>query len=767
MALISNNAEGGTTGTTVTTGNSGAESGTAAASVLINAGNAITFDTAAAHRGGLGYKFDMGTTQPCQLTWTLATTIRTVMRFYFMATALPSANDYVAVYRNATLGPATLTLTTANKFNVQNAAGAGISASTATNAIVANTWYRVELAITKGTTTSNGRIEYAYYIGDSTTAEFSYDSGTTVNAGTTDIASIRLGRNTAGTVAGIRYYDDLVARDLASGWIGPPSDAVAPSGIASGETFGSAALTIPRTVSPSGIASAEAFGTAVVTTASTRGIALVSETEYHTASANPFACSPVTAATGDTLVALVHLRTGAVSNTTTLSDGSGNVWTQRATDFLSGVNSRILIFTAPVTSALSAGTVTVTTSAAYAATVSITRWSGVGSVDVAASINEAATTTPAGAPVATTDNGDVVIGGISYGSATAPTSLAAGWSTLTGNSPNTGYYGANAYRHPGATGSFAPAWVIPSAGSASATVALKPVAAALTISLSGIASTETFGTATVATPLTVTPAGASSAEAFGTAGITTTLTVSPSGVTSAQAFGTAVVGNSGPAPVTVSPTGIASATAFGTAAITYLTTVSPAGIASGEALGTPVLTTALTVFPSGGSSTETFGTATVTNLPPATSITPTGIASAAAFGTAAISTFLQIGPPGGVGTQEAFGHPAVTGRLTASPAGIASAQAFGELTVSQQLTVNPAGIAGLEQFGTASVSLPDPILTPPGIASAEAFGTPALSGHLSGPFVLLTSIPPARYLGDLPPQTERSTTATRWEGSLG
>jgi hypothetical protein len=578
MPTITNNAEGGTTGTTVTTGNSGAESGTAAASVLINANNAITFDTAAARRGGLGYKFDMGTTNPCQLTWNLATTIRTVMRFYYMVTVLPTASDYVAVYRNATIGPATLTLTSANKFNMQNAAGVGISASTATNPIVANTWYRVEIGITKGTTTTNGRIEYAYYIGDSTTAEFSYDSGATVNAGTSDIASIRLGRNTAATVAGVRYYDDLVAKDLASGWIGPPSDAVAPAGIASAETFGTAAVSTSLTASPSGIATAETFGSAALTI--------------------PRTVSPAGIASAETF-----------------------------------------------------GTAVVTKT--------------------------------------------------------------------------------------------------------------------LTVSPAGIASAQAFGVPTIATPLTVTPAGASSAEAFGAVGITTTLTVSPNGVISGGAFGTAVIGNTGPTSVTVSPTGIASATAFGTAAITYLTTVSPAGIASGEALGTPALTTALTVFPSGGSSTETFGTASVTNLPPPTSITPTGIASAAAFGTAAITTFLQIGPPGGVGSQEAFGHPAVTGRLTASPAGIASAQAFGELSVSQQLLVNPDGIAALEEFGTASVSLPDPTLTPPGIASAEAFGTPVLAGQLSGPFVLLTSIPPARYLGDLPPQTERSTTTTRWEGSLG
>jgi hypothetical protein len=578
MPTITNNAEGGTTGTTVTTGNSGAESGTACATVLINAGNAITFDTAAAHRGALGYKFDMGTTQPCQLTWTLATTIRTVMRFYFMAAALPSANDYIAVYRNATLGPATLTLTTANKFNVQNAAGAGISASTATNPIVANTWYRVELAITKGTTTSNGRIEYAYYIGDSTTAEFSYDSGTTVNAGTTDIASIRLGRNTAGTVAGVRYYDDIAAKDLASGWIGPPSDAVAPSGIASGETFGTAAVSTSLTASPSGIATAEAFGSAALTI--------------------PRTVSP-----------------------------------------------------AGIASAEAFGTAVVTKT--------------------------------------------------------------------------------------------------------------------LTVSPAGVASAQAFGTATVAVPLTIAPAGASSAEAFGTAVITKTLTVSPSGVTSGEGFGTAVIGNTGPTSVTVSPTGIATATAFGTAAVTYLTTVSPSGIASGEAVGTPTLTTALTVSPAGAASALAFGTATVAITPPATSVSVTGIASAQAFGTAAISTFLQIGPPGGVGTGEAFGIPAVTGHLTASPAGIASAQAFGSLTVGTYLTVSPNGVTPGEEFGAAFVSLPDPILTPPGIPSAEAFGTTVLSGQLSGPFVLVTSIPPARYIGDLPPQTERSTTTTRWEGSLG
>lgn len=223
MTSISNSAEGGTHGTTVTTGNSGGASGTACSLVTVGTGNTITFSTAGASHGSMGYAASFGTSTNGFLVWPFVTSGRLVMRFYFKLDTLPSALDHLSYFRGSgNMGG--LGITSTNKLRLIDASANLISGSTATNALSAGVWYRAEVAVTKGTTTSNGRLEYAYYLGDSTTAEFSYDSGTTVNTDIADTATARLGRQSSTTVANLRYYDSFAADALASGWIGPVSN---------------------------------------------------------------------------------------------------------------------------------------------------------------------------------------------------------------------------------------------------------------------------------------------------------------------------------------------------------------------------------------------------------------------------------------------------------------------------------------------------------------------------------------------------------------
>lgn len=80
-------------------------------------------------------------------------------------------------------------------------------------------------------------------------------------------------------------------------------------------------------------------------------------------------------------------------------------------------------------------------------------------------------------------------------------------------------------------------------------------------------------------------------------------TVSPTGVASGEAFGTATVQ---PGPVTVSPTGVASSEAFGTASVSIgVPTISPAGVVSSEAFGSPTVAGPVSAF--GIASAELFG----------------------------------------------------------------------------------------------------------------------------------------------------------------
>jgi len=78
----------------------------------------------------------------------------------------------------------------------------------------------VEIAARKGTTATDGLIEYAYYLGDSSTPEATWSSAAQ-NAGTADAAAVQIGRNTASAEARTIWYDSIRAKTLASGWIGP------------------------------------------------------------------------------------------------------------------------------------------------------------------------------------------------------------------------------------------------------------------------------------------------------------------------------------------------------------------------------------------------------------------------------------------------------------------------------------------------------------------------------------------------------------------
>ncbi|PCH98487.1 MAG: hypothetical protein COB84_01870 [Rhodobacteraceae bacterium] len=117
---------------------------------------------------------------------------------------------------------------------------------------------------------------------------------------------------------------------------------------------------------------------------------------------------------------------------------------------------------------------------------------------------------------------------------------------------------------------------------------------------------------------TLSPTGIASLEAFGTAVISTGgVTVSPTSISSLEAFGTATITVGG---VTLSPSSINSLEAFGTATITTgIVQLQPSAIPSAEAFGTPVITVGAVILqPNGIVSGEAFGVAVITGgTPPA------------------------------------------------------------------------------------------------------------------------------------------------------
>ena len=130
-------------------------------------------------------------------------------------------------------------------------------------------------------------------------------------------------------------------------------------------------------------------------------------------------------------------------------------------------------------------------------------------------------------------------------------------------------------RGPGGTGAAAWNWV--------ALEVLPGAAGDQTVTATGIASAEAFGTASV--QLNIDTTGIASAEAFGTPSVQ--LNIDGTGIASAEAFGTPSL------ELNITGVGIASEEAFGNPTVQLAggdQTVTLTGIPSAEAFGTPTLT---------------------------------------------------------------------------------------------------------------------------------------------------------------------------------
>lgn len=235
MTTIGNTFEGGTSGAAITAGTSGGASGDA---YTFQSGfnttnpNTAVFDNARAAHGTLSLKctYDGTAAAPAgaYLTWNFATSNRLVVRSYVYMQTLPAESfNLMMVYNNLASGNQTgrLSISSSGKLQSLDATGATITGSVATANFPINQWVRIEYAVTVGTTTTNGKGEYAYYLGDSATPVATW-SNAAINAGTAPIAQVRLGRTTVPTVVSTVWYDDFRAQDdIVSGWIGAPATA--------------------------------------------------------------------------------------------------------------------------------------------------------------------------------------------------------------------------------------------------------------------------------------------------------------------------------------------------------------------------------------------------------------------------------------------------------------------------------------------------------------------------------------------------------------
>lgn len=233
MALMTNSCETGiATGTGVTNANSDDGSAGDAFSTSVGTTSTMAFSSVQKAHGSLSYLLTVASTESTYAQWTVTAGAALSMRFYVYFTTTPSSTSLICQVRNGAQA-AQIGLGSDLRLRVQNAASADLTGASGANwgAVSLSTWYRIEMVVTKGTTTSDGRIQAKVFPLDSTTpvSTMTLDNAAT-NTGTVDMSSVRFGRAGAATTsaAQVFYIDDMAAQDSAS-FLGPVGSNIPPT----------------------------------------------------------------------------------------------------------------------------------------------------------------------------------------------------------------------------------------------------------------------------------------------------------------------------------------------------------------------------------------------------------------------------------------------------------------------------------------------------------------------------------------------------------
>lgn len=220
---IANNFDGGTNNTTLTAGNTGGSSGTAISSLTTSGSTTIQFSDSYSKSGTLSMRNSYALSQAGYANWAFAPatlTTRTAIRFYFLIPSGQPTSSWEVLHVWTTSGRVmALTIGSTSRLVVRSASNTVLATAAAT--LTTDVWYRVEVGVAVGTTTSNGTIQVAYYVGDSGTPVETIWNSTATNSGLSAIANFRVGMAGLASTARTMHYDDFAAQELASGFIGP------------------------------------------------------------------------------------------------------------------------------------------------------------------------------------------------------------------------------------------------------------------------------------------------------------------------------------------------------------------------------------------------------------------------------------------------------------------------------------------------------------------------------------------------------------------
>lgn len=204
MAVLTNNFDG-PDGTTITVGNSATYGDAFASPINLNSGD-IEYDTAQFMHGTASALVQPASGAVSELRWDYSATTTAVVSFYVRLSGSFSTASTLCQVRNSSGSAAILQINTSTlRFRVQNSAGTSLFNSAT---ISTGTWYRVEMRVVRGTSTTDGTIQFAYYLGDSLTPVETAYSSTAVNAGTTDLTNVRIGRPSSATADVTTFWID-------------------------------------------------------------------------------------------------------------------------------------------------------------------------------------------------------------------------------------------------------------------------------------------------------------------------------------------------------------------------------------------------------------------------------------------------------------------------------------------------------------------------------------------------------------------------------
>ena len=216
--ILTNSAEGGTSGVAPTPANSGGTSGDPWGVVTVGTGASVLYDNARSAHGALAYKVSTtGTSAQAACRWTPGVTMTTAWyRTYIYLTALPTVlTRILSVWNGASIAASLMVMTT-GRINITPAAGGTSTTLQNATAIPLNQWVRVEVRFDMSTTVGAADMRI-YTDPDSATVWESKTVSAQVYLAAVDNA--QYGISPGAINAGPYWFDDLGFSD--TDWVGP------------------------------------------------------------------------------------------------------------------------------------------------------------------------------------------------------------------------------------------------------------------------------------------------------------------------------------------------------------------------------------------------------------------------------------------------------------------------------------------------------------------------------------------------------------------